>query len=290
MLTRSKPAKKTQPARDEARFFAADLDAQPVHVPTSAASLAGFRAWIHSSEFPEHGRISFLRDHLHIELDESSVELPTSALTFKGFQEWALNDNFPKEGQISFLDQEVVLDMSPEELATHNPVKTEVTSVVSFLNKALDKGKLFSDRTLLSNEEAGLLAEPDAVFATWESLESGRVRLQPRRRRPDQFTQLVGSPDWVLEVVSDASVSKDTRKLRLLYHRAGIREYWLIDARGERIVFTVLTWRRTAYVAVAHHDGWVRSKVFGARFRLRRERDRLGLWLYTLDVKRAGPD
>ena len=54
------------------------------------------------------------------------------------------------------------------------------------------------------------------------------------------YVELDGSPDMVLEVVSDSSVEKDIDVLMDLYWKAGIREYWLVDARGERIEFKIL--------------------------------------------------
>jgi Uma2 family endonuclease len=36
--------------------------------------------------------------------------------------------------------------------------------------------------------------------------------------------ELEGTPDWVLEVVSQSSVAKDTKWLRESYHKAGIPE------------------------------------------------------------------
>src|SRR5256885_8764701 len=47
------------------------------------------------------------------------------------------------------------------------------------------------------------------------------------------YLELEGTPDMVLEVVSESSVQKDTKRLRQLYWQAGIREYWLVDARRE---------------------------------------------------------
>jgi Uma2 family endonuclease len=89
-----------------------------------------------------------------------------------------------------------------------------------------------------------------------------------------------------MEILSDSSVEKDTKRLRAAYHRAGILEYWLIDARGAEISFQILSWRQGGYVAVPSRDGWIHSKVFGCDFRLSRSRDRLGLWSYKLDVRR----
>jgi Uma2 family endonuclease len=137
----------------------------------------------------------------------------------------------------------------------------------------------------VTNVEANLSTEPDASFATWDSLGAGRVRLVPREGVHGQYLELEGTPDWVLEVVSKYSVRKDTRRLRERYHRAGIPEYWLIDARGDEVVFDLLVRAESDYVSEVGRGGWQTSPVFGRRFRLVRSRGPLELWQYTLQVK-----
>jgi Uma2 family endonuclease len=213
------------------------------------------------------------------------VSIPISAATLAGFRDWAKSDRLPRNGRVSFLQQEIIIDMAPEELETHNKVKTEIGRVIPNLNVELSLGVYYSDRTLLSNVKANLSTEPDAVFVTWESLGQNRVRLIPRQARSGQYLELEGTPDWVLEIVSESSVSKDTKRLRHLYHLAGIPEYWLIDARGETIRFQILYWRPTGYVAGPGRGGWHRSRIFERSFHLGRQRDRLGFWAYRLEVK-----
>jgi Uma2 family endonuclease len=75
--------------------------------------------------------------------------------------------------------------------------------------------------------------------------------------------------------------------LRELYHRAGISEYWLIDARGEDINFQILVRRAKGYQRATVRDGWWRSQVFNRWFRLVRRRDRMGQWQYRLELKLA---
>ncbi len=216
---------------------------------------------------------------------EQEVAIPASAHTLAGFRAWAKSDAFPERGRISFLDQEIVIDMSPEELETHAKVKAEVGRVLLNLNRRIKRGEFYPDGTLVTNVEANLSTEPDATFATWESLESGRVRLVPREGTEGQYLELEGSPDWVMEIVSRTSVQKDTRRLREKYHRARIGEYWLIDARGDEILFQILVRGEADYVAQTERGGWQTSVVFGRRFRLVRRRGRLNLWEYTLQVK-----
>jgi Uma2 family endonuclease len=223
---------------------------------------------------------------LAVPKNQADVCVPTDAQTLAGFRAWAKSQAFPERGRISFLDEEIVIDMSPEEIETHGKVKTEISYGLVHLNKKRKLGEFYADRALLTNVEANLSTEPDATFATWKRLQAGRVRLVPREDEQGQYLEVEGSPDWVLEIVSKGSVRKDTTRLREQYHQAGIREYWLIDARGEAIDFALLVWQEGGYVpAATSRGGWQLSPVFGRRFRLTRRRNRVGRWEYTLQVK-----
>ena len=192
---------------------------------------------------------------------------------------------YPEKFNASFINGEIFIDMSPEELESHNKTKTSIVSVLDRLVERLDLGELFSDRTLVSNRAAGLSTEPDATFVRWSSFQSGRVRLVPRKKRPWECIELLGTPEWVLEVVSQSSVAKDTQSLREAYHRAGIPEYWLVDARFGEVSFQILRRRSDRYAAAAARDGWYASAVFAHAFRLERRKNRMGRWTYSLDVK-----
>ena len=107
----------------------------------------------------------------------------------------------------------------------------------------------------------------------------------PLEGEQEQYIEVEGTPDWVLEIVSKHSVQKDTQLLRAAYFRAGIPEYWLIDARTEPLKFDIL--RRTAkgYVSVRRQNGWVKSSVFHKSFRLTRALDDQENPEYTLAVR-----
>jgi Uma2 family endonuclease len=222
---------------------------------------------------------------LTIITDRYNLEVPPSAFTIAGFRAWAKADDFPERVRVTFIGGEIYLDMSNEELQTHNKVKTEIIRVLATINREHDLGEFYSDGVLVSNEPAEVSNNPDAVFLTWQALDSGRATLVPRERRAGQYIEIEGTPDWVLEVVSLSSVAKDTRRLREAYHRAGIPEYWLVDARGADIAFQVLLHRKNGYTAAPSRDGWQRSRVFGRSFRLERTQGRRGLWRYTLHVR-----
>lgn len=213
------------------------------------------------------------------------LHVPASAHTFAGFRAWIQSDEFPEKLRATFLDQEIYLDMSQEELGAHVLVKDEVSGVVRALNKRLRLGFYFGDGAQISHPEAGVSNQPDATLLTRASIRAGRVRLIPKKDKKDRFIEIEGTPDWVMEVVSDSSVKKDTALLRAAYHRAGIPEYWLIDARGEAIQFQIYHWRPSGYVKAPGKDGWQRSRVFGREFRLIRTPEEFDLWEYTLEMR-----
>src|SRR5262249_39181970 len=194
--------------------------------------------------------------------DRLSVYVPSTAGTLAGFRAWALSHTFPEHVRATFVDGGIYLDMSNEDPETHVGVKTEVVRVLAALARELDLGKFYTDGVLITNEAAGVSNNPDASLLKKASLRARRVRDVPREGREGRFLAIEGTPDWLLEVVSDSSVEKDTERLRLAYHRAGVSEYWLIDARGDEVIFQILYWRRTGYAAAPNRDGWQRSRIF----------------------------
>ncbi len=220
------------------------------------------------------------------EQNPEGFTIPESALTLQGFREWSWSDEFPREGRISFIDGEVIFDMSQERIESHVKVKTETSRVLSTINAEEDLGEFLNDGAGVTNLHAHISVVPDAVFATWESFEQNRVRWVPSKALAGDFLELEGTPDWLLEVVSPSSVGKDTAVLFKGYHKAGIPEYWLIDARGDEIEFTIFRHAPKGYEAQPVKNGWQFSPVFGRHFRLKRTKNRLGGWRYQLEVRK----
>src|SRR5207245_4371696 len=94
------------------------------------------------------------------------------------------------------------------------------------------------DGGLLVNRSADISGEPDALFVSHAAVAAGRVQSVEGKR--EGVIALEGTPDMVLEVVSDSSEKKDFQTLRKAYWEAGIPEYWLVDARGKTLVFDIL--------------------------------------------------
>ena len=220
---------------------------------------------------------------------EERVEVPYFH-SLADFRAWTLSDEFPEHGRIDYLDGRIEVDMSPENLFSHGTIKTEVVRALANIVRAADSGYLFSDRTRVSCPEADLSAEPDVVYLSAEAIDSDRVRLVPGAGgEPESYVELEGAPDLVVEIVSDSSVAKDTKRLPVSYWRAGIAEYWLIDVRGERQFFRIHARGAGAYdPAPIDADGFQASAIFGHCFRLDRRRDARGLRVFDLQSRLRG--
>jgi Uma2 family endonuclease len=215
---------------------------------------------------------------------EDRVRIPTGLDTLEAFRHWACSDEFPERGRYAYLNGEIWVDLSMEQPYTHNRVKTKFTTALDTLVDAIGLGDVFADGMLLSNTAANLSTVPDAMFVSVDAMRSGRVRLI--EAATEGFKELEGTPDMVLEVVSTTSIRKDTEILRDLYWRAGIPEYWLVDARGARPFFSILRHTARGYTATRlQTDGWLRSAVFGRSFRLLQGTDALGHPQYTVEVR-----
>lgn len=220
-----------------------------------------------------------------IALDED-FEIPF-VRSLSEFRQWALSEDFPERGRIDYLAGRIEVDMTPEDYYSHGGLKVEVIRVLGDVVKAGDLGDLRSDRTRVSNPEAELSAEPDLVFVSHETFESGRAALVTKvTEQADRYVEVVGSPDVAVEIVSDRSVKKDTVRLPLAYWKAGTAEYWLMDARGEELIFRIHRQGAAGYEsAPSDREGFQHSAVFRQWFRLARRRDRRGGWVFDLERK-----
>ena len=210
--------------------------------------------------------------------------IPMWVKDLKSFRKWADEDVELDFGRVGYLKGVVWVDMSKEQLYTHNAVKTELTIVIGSLVKRERLGRYFSDGVLIVSVPADVAGQPDGVFVSFEALNSGRVT-EVVSRRDGGYTELAGAPDLVIEVVSRSSVKKDLVRLRQAYREAGIPEYWLIDARKEPVTFEILRATTRGYAAARKADGWVKSGVLGRWFRLTAGTDERGRPEFTLEVR-----
>jgi len=215
-------------------------------------------------------------------LSEDDVRIPADVFDLAGFRRRVHSADFPQRGKISFLGGEVHIDMSPEEIETHNKIKMATISCLGSWIAQRELGDLLASGALLVHEPADVSTEPDLLFCSFDSLLRNLVTYREAVDGSLRFVEVYGTPDLVVEIFSRYSERKDTRDLLRRYFLAGIPEYWLIDARGESIDFQLLKRGKTRYVAVkGDAEGFRRSAPLGGKFRIARDRNRVGGYRYA---------
>ncbi len=209
--------------------------------------------------------------------------IPSGVTDLASFREWVHSGELPEKLAVHFIANEVWVDLTTDTLS-ENALKTAIYSTLGRLIRAERLGFLFSNRALLTNDRAELGCEPDAMFVSEVSLNTRRVTFTAGATTGAHATEMVGSPDLVVEVVSRSSVQKDTVLLFDAYFQAGVLEYWLIDARDEAdIRFDIYRRGTKGFTAVRRAKGWVKSDVFARKFRLV-PRVEFGLTDFDLEV------
>ena len=209
-----------------------------------------------------------------------------------GFRGWTRSPGFPSTGRIDWIAGSIEVDMSPENLFTHGTLKTEIAAKIYARVRAADLGEVFIDRTRLVCPAADLSVEPDVVFVSHAAVEAGRARFVPAAAgQAGGFIEVEGAADLVVEILSDSSVGKDTRRLPEAYARAGVGELWLVDARrcgsgDEQPEFRLLTLQAGRFAAATEIAGRPVSPSLGGSVRLTKTMTQRGLPRYDLVIER----
>jgi Uma2 family endonuclease len=210
------------------------------------------------------------------------VIVPPGITDLQTFHAWAHGPDFPAEYRIDYLGGTIWVDLSMEELYSHNQVKAAIYAALIPLVQAAQFGLFLPDRMRLSYSGASASVEPDGAFVSFEALRTGRVRELPGRR--GGVMRLEGAVEMVLEVISESSEEKDIEQLPEYYAAGGVQEFWRVDARRE-LTFEVLRLTPDGYVPSHEPDGWCRSEVFNRSFRFIVGTDPLGRRRFVLDVR-----
>jgi len=219
-------------------------------------------------------------------LIQASPHIPDDLHTLAEFREWVLNTDTKELGRVDYIDGAIEVEMSPEDLDCHGAVKGAIYAALFGVVQCKDLGLIYVDGARVSMESADLSLEPDIGFISWNSLESGRVKRTPNAGSADRFVELNGPPDLIVEVVSDSSVAKETRRFPGKFFTAKVEEYWLVDARGPEISFQIQRRGSSSFESVdADAEGFQHSQVFSHEFRLTRTRGRMNVWITRLEVR-----
>lgn len=214
------------------------------------------------------------------------VVVPLTVRSFEAFRAWTLSDDFPERGRIDYVNGRIDVDLSPEEFFAQGTLKSAFLLPLNYRIDYEDLGYLVIDRSRIVHPNVKLSVEPDFAFITYEAISSGRVTLTESKNDPDDYVEIVGAPELVGEIVSDSSVKKDTEDLFVAYYEAGVEEYWLADARRNRLEFTLYKRGDKGFEpTTADGDGFQRSDVLNRSYRLTRSKDRNDMWKFRVEER-----
>jgi Uma2 family endonuclease len=210
--------------------------------------------------------------------------MPSWVKDYESFHRWMHSAAFPDEGKICFINGKVWVDLSMEEFSSHNVVRAELGRVLANLMKQTKFGRFVPEGMRYGHLETELSTEPDGMVVSFEALRNGTVRLVGGET--GMQTELVGSPEVVIEIVSESSEVKDTEWTMSAYFDAGVEEYWVIDARDEDdIQFDIYRRGKKEFAPTRRSGGWVKSAVLGKSFRLTQSEGEDGNPEFTLEVR-----
>ena len=218
-----------------------------IEIPLDLRTLDEFRAWTHSDDFPEQGRIDYIDGRIEVDMSPENAfahGTPKVAIT-------EVLNPFATENDFGWLFSD----------------RTRIVSL---------EANLSAEPDLVFITEASL-ADGRVKPIPGKS---------GSNENDDNIVEFEGGPDLIVEIVSNSSVKKDTVRLPKAYFAAGVREYWLVDVRRGQMLFTIHTRSKTKFVPqVADADGLQASSVLNARFLLTRRKSPSGRWRYRLAVQ-----
>lgn len=223
---------------------------------------------------------------LTLGLTTGNLTIPVGIRTHADFLRWLSKTDIPEELRIGFINGNIRVEPMAERAFAHNGIKTGVAAILDRIVRDGRLGIFFGDGMLFTSLDGEFSVYPDGMFVSHDSINRGRVSLIGAKE-DEEDTQLQGSPDLTIEVVSDSSEDKDTEWLMGRYWDAGVREYWIIDARKEPLRFTI--YRRTpkGFSAVRKSGGWTPSPILARSFRFFRGEAVFGKPQYHFEVAPA---
>ncbi len=212
------------------------------------------------------------------------IRVPAWVVDHPSFLKWLRSGAVPEDVRVGYIDNQVWSEPMGERAFAHNGIKTKLARVLDGLAEEYSLGVYFSDGMTFTSEVGSFTSVPDGMFVCRKTIDEGRVQLTGGRRSHHD-TELTGTPDMVIEVVSGSSAYKDTEWLMANCWNAGVGEYWVIDGREEPLRFAIYRRGERGFVAVRRAEGWTRSPVLGRAFRFTPGPEELGLPTYRFEMR-----
>ena len=105
-------------------------------------------------------------------------------------------------------------------------------------------GRLYFEIELILRQHPGsgqaFLSPFDVIFTQWDVVEPDLLFIAPDQVEILTENNVQGPPALVIEILSRGTRKKDEHVKRRLFERGGVREYWIVDPKHDRVT----AWRR----------------------------------------------
>ncbi len=105
-------------------------------------------------------------------------------------------------------------------------------------------GRLYFEIELYLRQHPGIgqvfLSPLDVIFSKWDIVEPDVLFVAANQTDILTENNVQGSPALVIEVLSRGTRTKDEQVKRRLFDRGGVREYWIVDPKHDRVT----AWQR----------------------------------------------
>lgn len=129
--------------------------------------------------------------------------------------------NMPEDIRAELINGQIVYMATPSRL--HQELSSELHYIIkSYIKSKGGKCRVYTAPFGVQlNEKDDLVLEPDVTVVC------GTDKLTNRG--------CLGAPDWIIEITSPSNPSHDYITKLGMYHNAGVREYWIVDAQNKNI-------------------------------------------------------
>ena len=199
-------------------------------------------------------------------VQDEKLEVPPGVVDHPSFLQWIRSGVVPEKLKLGYINGHIWIDTMSERAYSHNRLKAWITTILLPLIEDNSLGAFYTDGMLYTCETEAFSTVPDGIFVSHASIDNERVRLSGGKDGQGD-TELLGTPDLTIEVVSDSSEEKDIDWLLSKYWAAGIREYWVVDGRSKPLRFSIYQHGPNGDVPTRKASGWLRSEVLARSFR-----------------------
>ena len=120
--------------------------------------------------------------------------------------------------------------MNPPAGWPHGSIENNIAFALTGFVRSKGLGRVFGSSQGYRLPSADVL-EPDVGFVF-----TARLEAMPKPVH-GEFLRVV--PDFVVEILSDKTRSRDLDQKRHIYAKNGVREYWIVDSRNRRVTILV---------------------------------------------------